>query len=32
MKEKIIFMPRVAKRLRELGFELIRTEVHPRKP
>lgn len=32
MKEKIIYMPQVARQLREMGFKLLRTEIHPRKP
>lgn len=32
MKEKIIYMPWIAARLRDLGFKLLRTSAHPRKP
>lgn len=32
MKEKVIFMPRLAAALREKGCKLIRVEVNRRKP
>jgi hypothetical protein len=32
MKEKVIFMPWVAAKLRQMGFILLRTEVNPHKP
>lgn len=32
MKEKIIYMPWIAAKLREQGFELLRTGVNPHKP
>lgn len=32
MKEKIIYMPWIAAKLRNLGFKLLRTAAHPRKP
>lgn len=32
MGEKVIYMPRIACRLREMGFPILRTEVNYKKP
>lgn len=32
MKEKVIFMPRLAAALRNKGFKIIRVEANPKKP